>query len=215
MPRKQHTRRAINESLLSMRITHFRNLASMFEHSLEFQMKERLNVVEAAQVTPGINGEWMTEVIKDIDLSTNVPNLFRRSLFIAAYALLEFHLQQLAKECEERDKLPISVGELHGQGIERSRIYLKKIAAMPFPDTSSEWQEIKWFAALRNLLVHRFGRADDDTRDTKLRAWIESCPHLDLIPWGHVVWFEPTFLEHVLSKIEWLFVNLGYDLNTE
>jgi hypothetical protein len=203
--------REYNQSLLALRLRHFRDVAAVFEKSLD-TMKESNADSGSGRKFAG-STELITEVFKIVDFATNIPNLFRRSLFTSAYALLEFHLYLLSKELESALELRVSVEDIHGQGIERSRIYLKKVAQVPFPDMSTEWQEAKQFARLRHLLLHNFGRAENK-RDEKLLEWIGRNPHLDVLPWGNVVLVAASFNEHVLTTIETLFLKLGYNLES-
>jgi hypothetical protein len=206
-PQRHFDKSRANEALLAIRLTHFRAVSSFFESAMEKAKDERL---AAAQKGISKAEALISTAFENIDFSTNVPNLFRRALFVAAYSMLETHLNLLATDNQQQKTLVLSLEEIRGQGIERARLYLKKVVGMSFPDTSPEWQVLKRLGELRNVLVHRYGRLEGEGRDKELVMWLTASPHVDIIPWGGVVWLAPTFTEFTLSHIEWLFRNLGY-----
>jgi hypothetical protein len=155
----------------------------------------------------------MGVAFEDFDFVTNLPNLFRRSLFIAAYSVLETHLNSLATDKQEYKGIALALNDVRGQGIERAQLYLKKVVGEPFPDKSIEWQVLKRLGDVRNILVHRYGRVDESgSRDKDLVAWMKASGHVEIFPLVGIIYLAPTFTEFVVSNIEAFFRHLGYSL---
>ena len=90
------------------------------------------------------------------DDSTNgYPHVLRIALFITAYSMLEFFMTSLCKELHAHVSGP-QLNELRGEGIQRARLFLIKVARVAFPDTE-EWSRLVLYGKLRNALAHSFG----------------------------------------------------------
>jgi hypothetical protein len=194
-------------ALLLMRLEHFRAVSELFESTLD---RTNLGFAEPGGTSVGFD-EFLARAFEGIDRTFNVPNLFRRSLFVAAYALLEHHLVLFAEESRKKSGLSLSVTDIHGKGIDRSRVYLRKAVGISFPDESREWQEIKKFGTLRNLVVHRFGRVELPLRDHSFAAWVEKTPGIDIVPMLGAIWIDRGFVDYTLQTIQSFFEQLGYD----
>ncbi len=134
------------------------------------------------------------------ELHETFPEMFRASLFVMCMADFEHTLNGLAELFQNVKKLEISFKDLRGEGMDRARLYLKKVAKVGFPDDSPLWPKIKEFSALRNIIVHADGRVSKGHKDEALlKGLIASLPgklRLDrfqrLVP-------EQDFIPHVLD----------------
>ncbi|HKP47376.1 MAG TPA: hypothetical protein VJT50_12320 [Pyrinomonadaceae bacterium] len=70
------------------------------------------------------------------------------------FAVLEDDLTQLCNAVAAEQKLTSKITDTAGRGIERAKAYLTKVATFPFPASTPEWQKIKAFGDLRNVLIH-------------------------------------------------------------
>jgi hypothetical protein len=85
------------------------------------------------------------------------PQVLRSSLFVACYSMLEVELDLLCRGLQVEMGLGLSSSDLKGQGIGRSRAYMKKVARVEFPDASSTWDAVSTLATIRNVIVHMRG----------------------------------------------------------
>ena len=85
------------------------------------------------------------------------PNLFRRSLFTITYSIFETKISNRCKILREQGDLKLSVSDLNGRGIRRSKTYLEKVVGLDL-SASKEWSAILAYTKLRNCLVHNDGR---------------------------------------------------------
>ncbi|ACB74312.1 hypothetical protein [Opitutus terrae] len=113
--------------------------------------------------------DYVDSAAEDYDeLHETFPAMFRASLFVMCMADFENTLNGLAELFKKAKKLEISFKEIRGEGMERAKIYLKKVARVGFPDELPHWATIKKFSALRNILVHADGRIPAGHRDEAL-----------------------------------------------
>jgi hypothetical protein len=73
------------------------------------------------------------------------------------FAMFEDDLTELCKGIAAKQKLTIALSKTPGRGIERAKTYLTKVAGFAFPASTPEWQRIKVFADVRNVLIHAAG----------------------------------------------------------
>ena len=82
------------------------------------------------------------------------PNLRRRSTLITVFSFLEHQLNQLCQLFAKTERLSVLYSDLKGKGIDRSRLYLKKVILLPVDDNSPVWQDLKKIQKVRNAIVH-------------------------------------------------------------
>jgi hypothetical protein len=88
------------------------------------------------------------------------------ALFIGMYGDLEFYLNLICAAHKNDLKLDIALKDIAGSGIERAATYLSKVVGIGTVKNSSEWNELKHWNRVRNILVHNNGiiRNQDDER---------------------------------------------------
>jgi hypothetical protein len=123
-------------------------------------------IIDEDQANSGNNelslkiNQWLWDYSKD-RVKIFVPSLFRESVFLTIYAFLEDILAQVCTHLYASKSLSLQPNDLRGRGIERSRIYLKKIVGINFPDQpESKWDILISYSRLRNNIVHNFAGID-------------------------------------------------------
>ena len=89
------------------------------------------------------------------DALDGYPQLLRAALFAIAYGELEHFLNRICRE-DSRQRGGPDLNDLRGEGIQRTKVYLTKVAKLNFP-TTPEWQDLTNYGHLRNALVHAQG----------------------------------------------------------
>jgi hypothetical protein len=113
------------------------------------------------------------------EIEIEFPKILRYSLFVYSYSVFERALLRVAEDYRRRRKLTLAPSDLSHQGIERARVYLKKVVSVPFPDTSLAWRNIKVLNILRNRIIHAEGslptEKDKDRKkiDAFVKEWYE------------------------------------------
>jgi hypothetical protein len=91
----------------------------------------------------------------------------------------------------------LAPNEIRDTGLRRGRTYLSKVAGIDFPDQEPEWEQLLFFAQVRNVLAHRNGRVP--THDAKLRLMIDKQPFLSIA--GDRLLLEQQFLSYSLETM--------------
>lgn len=84
------------------------------------------------------------------------PPLYASAVLLIA-ATAESELMRLCRYIGEEKPLPLSVGQLRGSALDRSRVYLTQLAAWEFP-TNRTWNWVKDFFQVRHCLAHWGGQ---------------------------------------------------------
>ena len=106
------------------------------------------------------------------------PNIHRESILITIYNFLENQLNQLCKIISESIDSKIKLKHLYGQGIERSFLYLSKVAEIDFSKMGREMPYIRNVNELRNLIVHNGGILPSGKREN-FYEFINKNPEVD------------------------------------
>lgn len=96
---------------------------------------------------------------KFLDLEFNFYRINRVSSILSMYAYLETSMFRICQQKQNSFDIPISVSELSGSGIVRSRNYLKKFGLINFSDSvcNGVWSHLSNLNKLRNALAHSEG----------------------------------------------------------
>lgn len=103
------------------------------------------------------------------------PNLQRRSALITLFAFFEHELNKLCALFKATESYRLSFKDLAGNGIERARTYLNKVALVDLTDPPRQWSDVRNIQRLRNLIVHADGRFPQcgETDRSSLRKYVE------------------------------------------
>jgi len=106
--------------------------------------------------------DYMTDQADDAEsederreLRDYFPNLLRSSLFVTIYSVVENELNTLCKQLAKKDGLKVE--DLRGNGIQRANTFLVRVCRVDFPEDSQEWQLLRDYNQIRNLIVHGNG----------------------------------------------------------
>jgi hypothetical protein len=71
--------------------------------------------------------------------------------------VFEDDLNELCRSIASKQKLTQSLESIKGRGIERARAWLRKVARPDVGRIDAEWQKIKAYQDVRNVLIHAAG----------------------------------------------------------
>ena len=77
-----------------------------------------------------------------------------RSTFLVLYSYFEHILNYLCHSIQGELKTPLTLKDIHGQGIERAKTYLVKLAKIEKPFQTKYWQRAKLLSEIRNTIAH-------------------------------------------------------------
>ena len=133
-------------------------------------------------------------------LAEYFPNTMRASTFVACYDAFVVHLGQLCHLKARGVGCLLRVNDIRGQGVERAKLYLKKVLQVPFPDDTREWTIIKNYGRVRNCLVHGDGKPARMGESKKAEQAVHDLPALRLDIAGRI-WIERGFVSGVLKTL--------------
>lgn len=139
------------------------------------------------------------------------PQILRRALFLVSYARIETLLADLCDAARKQNDLPLSVSDLNGRGIKRSKVYLSKLANISDPFQGEGWRKLAAYNRLRNTLIHAEGLLADRPETHALWEFIATHPLLELDSDGYVI-IRRGFCEEVLEVSEGFFQLFPLDL---
>jgi len=132
-------------------------------------------------------------------LTNLFPNMHRRAYLITIVGALETFMDGLCRYTQRARSLEVSVTDLKGSGIERSRIYLRKVIGVQLPQ-SSNWEEVAIAQKIRNLVTHNRGALKDDDASRAIRTKAESSTRYRVSDRDEIL-LEEEFLPALLEDI--------------
>ncbi len=103
------------------------------------------------EVHEGLDSEsWDLEQL----FTQHFPSLQRRSALITLHSFFETELNKLCGLYKSEKHFRVGVGDLKGKGIDRSMLYLEKVAEINIHKHSPEWTVIRQIRDVRNCIVH-------------------------------------------------------------
>jgi len=96
----------------------------------------------------------------------------RYSFVVLVHILFENHLRQFCSEIKKDRKLTLSLSDISGGPIDRSRTYLSKVASLPV-ENFPEWQNMKALQKVRDCIVHGYGWLNDLKQEKDKDAILE------------------------------------------
>jgi len=172
------------------------------ESITDYETTKQIEVVEenyAREVHQGLDGD--TYHLPTIFLEY-FPSLQRRSALLTVCSYFEHELDKLCRLYQSEKGFAVTVGDLRGEGIDRSTRYLKKVVGLNLHYASQEWQEIKNIQQIRNAIVHRGGKVPDkdtvrDGADKAIVDFMNKTESLSRDDDGEIV-VGKGFLSHVI-----------------
>ena len=154
----------LNRVFLEVQIDHLRFINKLAEDALgrydvelaEWFVRQR-EVVDDDEIQEDremLDAEY--EKRKD-DAATSYRQIVRASLFGTAYGTFEHFLVRICQQHHAQgSNQGLALNELRGDGIDRAKLYLTKVAKIELPETN-EWQDLNDYRSLRNSFVHEQG----------------------------------------------------------
>lgn len=103
--------------------------------------------------------EWHGESLSIV--ASELPGIHRNAMLVSSYSIFEHYLNEYCRLFEGVGGIKLHLREVAGQGVERARLYLSKVIGVQFPPDEEQWNTIKMFSLIRNILVHRNGELDE------------------------------------------------------
>ncbi len=114
---------------------------------------------------------YFEEMSEDWDrLADAFPKLLRASVFSRCVSDFEHALFNLAREHKRQARSEIDLSDLSGDGLKKAAVYFSKVAQVPLPTGSRNWQKLQLAGRVRNLLVHNGGRLQSGQPASQFRA---------------------------------------------
>lgn len=143
-------------------------MKSIAMHSEKIDARREKNL-KAAFIGDRDAGERAEFQQDSLYLIRNVyPTALRHSLFITLYSLLESSFENIAREVCKQSRCKISVTDMAGKGIYRTKKYLNKVHGVNFDSVNLEWEIITKFNTVRNLIVHANGVIGESPKNKRL-----------------------------------------------
>lgn len=132
------------------------------------------------------------------------PGIHRKSLVITLHSFVEEQLNNLCGIFSEFTQSNIKLKNLHGQGIERSHLYLTKVACIDLSSVNNEWSYIQKINYLRNILIHN-GSSLPEERNHKVNVFVNENINLNGVPGKEVTIYSGLVDEYieVLNRFFW------------
>lgn len=110
------------------------------------------------------------------------PSLQWLSLFNTAYSVFEKNMNYICRLAEWKTESNFKLNDLNGQGIERAKLYLRKVANVCDPFNSQPWQKIKKYGELRNVMAHATGELDlSNDKHKKILKFAQQNQNIEVI----------------------------------
>ncbi|MEB1806610.1 MAG: hypothetical protein LPK26_04755 [Bacillaceae bacterium] len=183
---------------------------------VEQQFKDSLQKFEkeASELTPDEQEEYFDHYYDEWSpFKNDFPKIHRSSLFISIYSFLESALINLCKRSYGKYHLSSTYEDISGNGIERAKIYLTKVAEIDFPSNTKEWQFIKLCNDIRNCIVHNQSYLNSDSKKAeKLENQLKKTPLINVDVSGEITieeGFCNLFIDTLESFLNKLFTIVG------
>lgn len=129
------------------------------------------------------------------ELSTELPTIFRYSMFTASISAFESYLCNTATGYASVKKATVHISEIQGKGIRRAQVYCQEVMQLDFPVSNPAWNNILNASDLRNFIVHSNGNIPEDRK--KLQDWIANTPFINFS--GTTITLERDFINTLLE----------------
>ena len=156
------------------------------ENEIATERKRYDEFNRALETDPTWGHEWF---LYEMDLKTkeNLADIYIDSLIISMYSFVERKMLFLCQHVE-KDQI-FKVNDIAGKGVQRYRRYLEGAANLDFMPVQAEWDQLRRYSELRNILVHHAGTRTFLTKNIPLLKFLESAPGVDLKIMGDEISF--------------------------
>lgn len=135
------------------------------------------------------------------DFTYRFPQYHRRSALLVFFGMFEENLNHLCYSLKKSRSLPLGPTDLADKGIDRSRIYLTKVAGWTF-DATRNWTNLKQIQKIRNLVAHSSGYlAESSLGEVKPIVDNNACLSIETGARKRLL-LEVGYLKYVLKNVE-------------
>lgn len=135
------------------------------------------------------------------NISDTFIGTFRDSTLVSLYSFLENTMRSICAILHKFNGYPIELSDLTGDGIQRSKIYLEKMAKIDFSQINGVWANLQNLNLLRNCIVHVEGDTLNFKSKEKLRNIISNNQYIYLKRDREIV-IEREYIEFAIDEVE-------------
>ena len=190
----------------------FRQYAQGIESEFKQEVKQRnKRFDEQTEELDDYEKAELKEFLSDtyVQLEDIYVKIHRRSILVSIYSFLENSLNRLCNQLNSRNKYPIKVEDLKGEGVVRAKIYLEKLVQIDFSIINTEWSCIQELNKLRNCIVHCEGDISNYRQKKAIENIVKNNKNLSLL-FDHEIMVDYEYIDSVLTNTE-AFLNKLYD----
>ena len=160
----------------------------LLEVSMELSTLEKhLELIET-QIERGQEEAWSSRESKTIELEADdeaewgfivqeyhyevdfvLPRVLRNPFLVSLFAVYESTVTEVAKAMQQKKGARISIDDLKGDFLKRSKNYYKHILQFQLSLSNDSWQRLMLLSDLRNAIAHTNGRLDIVSTRTRER----------------------------------------------
>jgi hypothetical protein len=148
-----------------------------------------------------------------------LPRIQWYSQYLIIYSTFEHILNELCKIVQRRSSFTLSFKDINGNGIERSKNYLTKVAGVKSPFQEPSWERAKLLSKIRNIIAHNDGEIllnPNNNKDLSTQLAKEEYLELNkIIPednYAQIV-LSSEFIRNSISELSKVLYNIGnYEL---
>ena len=175
-PRKSSilTPRYLKRMFINSDLSNLKQFSDEVENFLSIQLEHHdklaKELVAAHKSAEGENAQMMIFTGGLQTYGSDFPHILRNSLFVYMFSKWEGALESFCKHIRKERKLKLGQKDLNGDVLERSKLYLEKVAGLRFPKTPKTIQSLRVLGFIRNLIVHSNGVMPDSYDAGRSRA---------------------------------------------
>jgi hypothetical protein len=134
---------------------------------------------------------------KETDLTTAL----RYSILVHTYSAFENIVNQLCVVHKEEKNLSLSLSDLRHEGIQRAKVYIKKVSSSNFNEGSEEWNEIVKINKIRNIIAHNDGNLIEGKHPNfgDIAKYISQTDNINLDSESNQIRLQKGYNGHVIS----------------
>lgn len=133
--------------------------------------------------------------------------LYRKSTLVLLYSFLENSMNSLCRYLCLKNKYPVILSDLRGEGIVRAKDYLEKLADVDFSLLNGEWSCLMTLNKIRNCIVHSEGDIKVSKSPEQLEKLISNVSGLSFNNEKKIK-VEHEYIVYCMDKIEAFFEKL-------
>ncbi len=152
----------------------------------------------------GNDGARLMEVIMSQEyrnISDTFIGTYRDSTLVSIYSFLENTMRSTCVILQKINEYPIELNDLTGDGIQRSKLYLEKMAKIDFNEINGIWANLQNLNLLRNCIVHVEGDTLNFKSKEKLRNIVTNSNYLYLKMDREII-IEREYIDFAINEVE-------------